>query len=421
MIGDQLSSMVDAYSASRSQLCRILDVSLNTNIRQRVDISKVATPQRFRFIDCKAFRDERALRVFESSELNFSYAAISYVWKGNPLNQTFRDAPSLVVAGAEDGDPINLDVLRIACVAAIKSNANYLWLDRICIMQLSQEDNSWQIRRMAHVYKKCGTCFILPGGLGRLVRLDEETAWINRSWTLQEALVPAATKCLFHWRKKSGKWAGVTTGIIECVEDNCAAMTSLPDLVQASLATYLTFNGEHIAVKIFGATRAPVMALNGAMNLRERDGREVAIWRCALMRASKRELDVVFSIMGLFGVTLDPSKYQGGDRNQAIVDLTKSIMENGGKANWIGASLQLPVPSRLCTLPTLPEANIQGSAFIRTAEGRSVESSTNARPRLVFEGYTEREHRFEWFPSIYRTDLADLRCERQAFPITVRD
>jgi hypothetical protein len=41
------------------------------------------------------------------------------VWKGNPLNQTFRDAPSLVVAGAEDGDPINLDVLRIACVAAI--------------------------------------------------------------------------------------------------------------------------------------------------------------------------------------------------------------------------------------------------------------------------------------------------------------
>jgi hypothetical protein len=121
------------------------------------------------------------------------------------------------------------------------------------------------------------------------------------------------------------------------------------------------------------------MALNGAMNLRERDGREVAIWRCALMRASKRELDVVFSIMGLFGVTLDPSKYQGGDRNQAIVDLTKSIMENGGKANWIGASLQLPVPSRLCTLPTLPEANIQGSAFIRTAEGRSVESSTKMR------------------------------------------
>jgi hypothetical protein len=41
--------------------------------------------------------------------------------------------------------------------------------------------------------------------------------------------------------------------------------------------------------------------------------------------------------------------------------------------------LELPVPRRLCTLPTLPVANAQGSAFIVTQDGRRIEARTKMR------------------------------------------
>jgi hypothetical protein len=158
---------------------------------------------------------------------------------------------------------------------------------------------------MRDIYKECIICIVVHGGLGRLVELNEETAWIYRSWMLQEALSPKTIKCLFRWGISPAEFWGVTEGNIEGVEENHSAMMSLNDLV---ITTYFNFQEEQITVKILGGEREPIMALNGAMNLENRDGQEVAIWRCALMRTSKKEIDIVFSIMGLFGVNNPESR-----------------------------------------------------------------------------------------------------------------
>ncbi|KAK0615564.1 hypothetical protein B0T17DRAFT_619203 [Bombardia bombarda] len=41
---------------------------------------------------------------------------------------------------------------------------------------------------MSSRYQHCTQNLVLPGGLQRLVRLDETTAWVQRAWTLQDAL-----------------------------------------------------------------------------------------------------------------------------------------------------------------------------------------------------------------------------------------
>ena len=112
---------------------------------------------------------------------------------------------------------------------SLRSNPNtsYLWLDRGCIIQSSKEDRSWQMQHMGRIYKNCSTYLVLPGGLGRLVGLAEETAWIHRSWTLQEALSPRTTKCLFRWEQPPAEISGLTAGNIEGVENNHSAMMLL--------------------------------------------------------------------------------------------------------------------------------------------------------------------------------------------------
>jgi len=147
------------------------------------------------------------------------YAAISYVWKGNLLDppeaKTYwysaTDAADgdryhkFSVAGALDGDPISIHVLKQACLTALKHGARYIWLDRLCIMQTNREDKNWQIRKMSEMYKRCHLCIILPGGVQKLVRIDEETAWIHRGWTLQELLMPERALVLLAWKLGSGK------------------------------------------------------------------------------------------------------------------------------------------------------------------------------------------------------------------------
>lgn len=198
-----------------------------------VDISLLATEGCIRMIDCVAFAFDSTLRIWEFPEPPlheypnftswppFKYSTISYVWKGNPLIKTVGGhAGYLNVKGAEDADPISINLLRCTCIASseedkpgryrMMSRAAYLWLDRLCIIQTSKADEAFQIQQMFVVYKCCTQCLVLPGGLQRLVPLDEETAWATRAWTLQECLAPRYPAVLFPWTLGSGKLLGTS-------------------------------------------------------------------------------------------------------------------------------------------------------------------------------------------------------------------
>ena len=63
----------------------------------------------------------------------------------------------------------------------------------------------------------------------------------------------------------------------------------------------------------------------GAKELEDNDMRENAIWRSA----SSRPVDMVFSIMGIFEVSLDVGKYGEPDRERATIDLAEAVLKTG--------------------------------------------------------------------------------------------
>ena len=106
-----------------------------------------ADRQCFRFIDCRALVERKSLRIVELHELPWAkYAALSYPWRG--LENVESDSVRFTIDGAGDADPVNLDVLIIACEAALQLKCPLLWFDALCIKQDDLEDKAWQIERM---------------------------------------------------------------------------------------------------------------------------------------------------------------------------------------------------------------------------------------------------------------------------------
>ncbi|KAK2462480.1 hypothetical protein APHAL10511_005450 [Amanita phalloides] len=407
-----------------------------------------ATIGRFRLIDCTEYCDG-GIRVieFESAEVikRLAYATISYVWKGNHRAEKSKSFNVVVSDEAKSGDRISIKVLRMACKAALHHGVRYIWLDRLCIMQDTFGDLAWQMSIMSDVYRNAAYCFVLPGGIGRLVKLEEETTWIYRSWTLMEALSPREVWCIFRWSRGPGTWHGVKDYMddVEEIEKGYCAMTRLEAVLALSRTrvnfadedqeeTYFLPSGksgrhlESINLVLFSSEIEPMTALESARSLQQlaqsirkkaetqalttKDlwrlaSAETAIWRCAVMRTSQYERDIVYSIMGLFGVNLAYDKNK--TRDQLIVELCTQILRNGGNANWFVASISLPVPQIFCTMPPTPVMG-GGVPQFRTSNGTS-------KPAHKFMGM------LDWFledmPKVKVTEGAVLEFSAPISPV----
>jgi hypothetical protein len=56
-------------------------------------------------------------------------------------------------------------------------------------MKSADEEKKKQIRNMGTIYGRADTVFIMVGGIGAVQGIDQISAWIDRAWTLQEAVV----------------------------------------------------------------------------------------------------------------------------------------------------------------------------------------------------------------------------------------
>ena len=388
-------------------------------VKEPLDLAATATPCKLRLVDCEAMRSkEFRIRILEFAELpTVSYAAISYPWRGVQTGITRR---SFHVQGAEgDADPVGGVLLRQICSAALERDCPYLWLDRLCIMQnktdAGKEDRRWQIRHMYQVYKSCKVCIILPGGLQRVAFIDEPTTWIHRSWTLQETLAPPEAVVVFRWRLGPGN-ARVPMDdrigmgsfpITESLHTNGAVMLSLRLLLVASAVGTMIFTpntpGKEevlVRVSIFSAHLPPpwydssknvqprilatnVCALSMAMEpevIADSERRGHAVWQSALMRTSSRPVDMVFSIMGLFDVQLDPGAFHKDDRRGATIELAREILKAGGRATWLGLACRVPPDRSLSTFPTFPRTTVSGKALVDLGKDQIQEVSELMEP-----------------------------------------
>ena len=351
----------------------IIEVPLDKLRVEPFDITSCANLHRYRFIDTTAFTNQNLLRVIEYTELPERFSTISYVWKGNPLLEGQQPPLGLFeVVGAEKADPVSIDVVKSACYAALHYNQLLIWLDKVCIAQAIREDKNWQIQVMGSLYKKADPCIIIPGGLSRLPPFEEPTSWVGRAWTLQEALLPRSTKVLFKWKYGRAVVQGVISGYIHEIEPGETAVsdmtTLLEDTIRSEMAV-VTFpkrpdqssTESMVRTQIFGSESLGMgqcfsllcTLWNDLSDTRELN--ESAIWKSAVMRTSSRAVDMVFSIMALFGVQLDTSKFHKDDRRGVTIVLLQELMRLGRSASWIIISLALQPDNIISTMPLMPK------------------------------------------------------------------
>ncbi|KAJ6485579.1 hypothetical protein C8R45DRAFT_1053672 [Mycena sanguinolenta] len=399
-----------------SKLLSLFSTLLNSLAPRSVVEPALATPSRFRLIDVAAFLDEQVLRVVEysppqseNSTTTLSetaippYAALSYPWRDLQLPEGVSTA-SISVAGAVHADPISIDVIKTACVAARKYECEMFWLDRLCILPDSKQDKTWQIHRMFRVYQACAVCLVFPGGLVRLARLDDPTSWIDRAWTLQEAMVPGRDKVkvvfqlthasyhsfILHrcdvekyndaFRRricfsapKEDEPEPYSKLIEKVLEEGRSATCALHPLCvrlwhMAMLVQYfapeIVHDEERYPIPIIRSIEARMLRM--AMDYRGK-----YTWIAAYTRSSSRPVDMVFSIMDLLGVHLDVAAFGEGDRTKAMIGIIKNLMKAPrATATWLFIAPGMTPSTELSTLPEMPETSESGRAYIRTRDGQ---------------------------------------------------
>ena len=394
-------------SHSSTPLCQPIQDSPNTAVAE-IPISKLdgctvriegrATPGRFRLLDCTAFLDSRVLRIVEFSKFSpqdLRFAAISYPWRDLQLPEgTKAPEGSFLVHGAEHADPITIAVLRTACIATRYFGASFFWLDRLCIIQSSKEDKNWQIQRMYTIYLHCNLCLVLPGGLVRLAGLDERTSWTDRAWTLQEAAASLdrdVIKCIFSFPhsdlpefvqslpdmgytdKFKDYLAHRNNFIQDILEPRISASCDLLKLFRHINFTYKAFevldskSHSDLPIRII-PTPAVRLLRNSIRSPNSINYRY--FWMSAFTRSSSRPVDMVFSIMGPMGVSLNVAEFDPSDRVKATIKLIQALLQRGRPADWLFIAPELPPSPELSILPTFPETSVSGRAMLCLPHGR---------------------------------------------------
>ncbi|KAK1755617.1 hypothetical protein QBC47DRAFT_300481 [Echria macrotheca] len=366
----------------------VFDIPFESISEGPISLAEIPS-RRYRFIDARSLADGARLRVLDFEALpEKRYVAMSYVWRGIPPPKGTEPGPTLAIEGASNADPISIDILQIACRATLHMNCNLLWIDGFCIKQGDDDDKAWQIQRMYSIYQHCHACLILPGGLSRLVRLDEETSWVRRAWTLQEALAPSRCEVLYSWTDGPCCLQAIFPAYVDVIVPGRAAMSNMRQLLDISIRGeyYITtLNGDMSSERypirlLVNGTEDSVHlhSLIGALDLQGTDGAPSAIWRAAVMRTAYRPVDMVFSIMGLFGVDLDPSKYTASDRTLALVDMMRKLLAKGGRAEWLAIVPQITPGKDLSVLPIIPKPSASGSGLVISEEIGEINASRAA-------------------------------------------
>ncbi|KIJ48568.1 hypothetical protein M422DRAFT_66300 [Sphaerobolus stellatus SS14] len=355
--------------ADPTELKEIFNQSLVSLRGATLDITRFATTERFRFIDCSAWITDNVLKIYETSTLPNLYSTISYVWFGLVSESSALDVDGWfrVYCGKredgtmrEDGGPINMRMLYYACQWSSRASCSYLWLDRICILQTSKIDKTWQIRKMYDVYANCQECIVLPGGLQRLASVYDETSWAERAWTYQEAIVCWDYAVVFtkDWHRPPGEQHWLIPGechwqyLLELFVTGSTLLGSQGPVSPGHTGSegadtdYGTESGSHQRpVLIFGRNNEALKTLERIIQYRSwnelcepgetRINDHVILqllFQGVQMRTSSRPVDMVFSVLGLVDVQneIPLQRFEENHRFRATLALVETMLRTEG-------------------------------------------------------------------------------------------
>ncbi|KAL7623148.1 hypothetical protein AAE478_006829 [Parahypoxylon ruwenzoriense] len=312
-----------------------------------------------------------------------SYVAISHVWDyGTEVNNKIRITNRPLHIDVTDPKRSYKEISWTGLVeiahAARNRGATYIWLDFLCLDQVDRgggdEEKALQICIMADIYRQADNVVTMIGGIGAVQSVKSTTAWMDRAWTLQEAILNRKNTYVYvKWPSSLPRnpqdSGGNTYNFITIPGelDNC--LINLRDLlamadadlsaVTPSLPKIVVLDGE-----VPGAGVKARHCLRAALSA-DRRIRDAGVWRSMWMRTSTNSVDVVYSIMGCFGLQIDPYR-KNRDPEYLFHDLARktAALSKHGPA-WlniegVGGSL-IPRNQESHIMPAFPDTASDGT------------------------------------------------------------
>ncbi|KAM6495080.1 hypothetical protein JOM56_009703 [Amanita muscaria] len=401
------------------------------NTQLQIDPSKERTAGAFRaFVVADLQRTTPIITLTEWTDLvhgqkrarhskNYpNYAAISHVW--DPSNETLGTAKharrplKVRIKDKPYTQVISWHGLVEAADAASQLGCTYLWLDFLCIDQIPRDEENrekqLQIYNMGNIYKNARNVICMLGGVSAVQSLTSRTGWMDRAWTLQEATL--------NWRRTYAyvKWPYLTRftintpGSSKGLDINFMPVTRQPDnkhmliklrnLLEMSLLTLdATSTPPSLSLPIgfkvlcldggsdekFNTARASRAAKNAMLSVFSALSRELrlaGVWRAMLLRISTKPVDIVYSVMGLFDVEVDP--YREDRKVQYLFnDLARKAAAIGKNAGmgWLviggvlGSVGKLNRDRKSFLIPRVPDYTRKEKRPTYTFNGRQVLSA----------------------------------------------
>ncbi|KAF7558238.1 hypothetical protein G7Z17_g197 [Cylindrodendrum hubeiense] len=273
----------------------------------------------------------------------YGYIAVSHVWDNGAEvddelnNMTIIDELDIDVT-AEDGEhldnkPISWLGLRQVAHAANRGPlgpVNYFWLDYLCLDQVDKNNDmekGLQICIMGDIYRNAHAVVTMIGGIPSVQSVSTPSAWMDRAWTLQEAILNKNVTWIYvKWStnpshlsiqdpKSSTKWrfypVGWTGGGLRPGEDLCLVrLRHLLDLSDAQPLSNPPYPANLPEVVVLNgmthkAGDVPRRALRACLSF-DSKVRYTGVWRSMFMRTSSKPVDVVYSIMAIFNIQIRP-------------------------------------------------------------------------------------------------------------------
>jgi Heterokaryon incompatibility protein (HET) len=304
------------------------------------------------------------------------YAAISHVWKPSPAIASRINTRPLHITLEENGThEIGWLGLMQAAIAARHLKCDYLWLDFICLNQTSKADKKLQIKNMANIYAYCAYTIVMLGGVRCAQRLEDESLWHTRAWTLQEALESvrrgrnAVRYALIEW--EYDKSFEVYRKGFQKLEEGMAIVPirELLDLQGNPMPiAQIKHSGKYgprrygdrmlVPVHTFGENKEVIKSLLRLLYHPQELSKDVkldsSIWRALWVRMSSREHDVLYSSMNLFSTPVQLDIDYQKDFETVLIHFLGTLHEKPSVPYWLSIGHRIPVYEWSGLLPKRP-------------------------------------------------------------------
>ncbi|KAF2966731.1 hypothetical protein GQX73_g6842 [Xylaria multiplex] len=205
----------------------------------------------------------------------------------------------------------------------------------------------------------------MVGGMSAVQSVKTVTPWMDRAWTLQEAIL-------------NRNYTYVT--LLDMADaDFSSVVPPLPKIVVLDGIV----KGEAVRAR---------HSLRGALSL-NKSVRTAAIWRSIMMRQSGQPVDIIYSVMGCFGLQIDPYR-KNHDPEYLFNDLARKVAATKGLGPaWLNiegvAGSKIPRHPASRIVPAFPQTAPNKASIYTMSDGTKKNPATFV---TKFADYVARFH-----------------------------